>query len=213
MGWVVWGVLGVNSLRTFLERTRLARSHTLRMFFQVRATRPVPDDGTTTAMIDLDLMWRPAHKANGHRVHWGVSSDALVLACELEGEVNLCTPPQVLTLGVRYYWRVDAVLASGALVVGDVWSLMARDHFVVERSMPSHDSFWDSNNPSDDWSAEGKLRVKAKPSGGVHLFSAVQFTMGLGTPRHAVYTSRGCSLTVRDVIGKGFEPGAAPDAK
>ena len=87
-----------------------------------KASRPVPDDGTTTAMPDLDLMYLGALAASTHDVSFGASADALELICSHTGEANICTPPQPLLTGITYYWRVDA---DGQ--TGDMWSFKLRD--------------------------------------------------------------------------------------
>ena len=44
---------------------------------------------------------------------------------ELAGDDNILTPAALFVPGAAYHWRVDAVAADGAVVVGDEWTFTA----------------------------------------------------------------------------------------
>ena len=106
-----------------------------------KASRPVPTDGTTSAMPDLDLMYLGAYEATTHDVLFGLSVVALRPICRHHGAANICSPPRPLLTGITYYWRVDA---DG--LVGDVWSFQLLDR-ALQVLEAQADSYWQLSHP------------------------------------------------------------------
>ena len=83
---------------------------------------PIIPNGTTGVSITRDqLMRRPAYNAVSNQLYMGTSSTNLVLQATTAQEHNVFTLP-TLSAGVTYYWRVDAVMANGAVVTGSLWT-------------------------------------------------------------------------------------------
>jgi len=79
-------------------------------------------------------MWKSSRGADSHIVY--VAESAVIAADEFQvfekaGVRNNIYNPGALEAGKTYYWRVDAVNASGAVQRGKVWS------FQVEEVSPS----------------------------------------------------------------------------
>ena len=100
------------------------------------ASTPVPPSGSTLVHANSDLMFAPARAAVTHVVYLrAVSSGGLegsagglegsaggfVLVATLPSPDNIAHSP--LAADTEYEWRVDTLLASGATVAGDVWTL------------------------------------------------------------------------------------------
>ena len=89
------------------------------------ARTPVPPDGGSHVKTDADLMWLKAYKADAHAVYFGTDQVALEKAGASSPEYmgifrhNIFSPGP-LDQGQTYYWRVDAVDASGTKK-GEVW--------------------------------------------------------------------------------------------
>ncbi|MBN1362708.1 MAG: discoidin domain-containing protein [Sedimentisphaerales bacterium] len=104
------------------------------------ASLPRPADKADDVPIDTLLSWRPGVDAVSHDVYLGPVLDDVsnasranpldVLASAAQ-DANTYDPAGSLDYGQTYYWRVDEVDATGAIVTGSVWS------FTVEpRSLP-----------------------------------------------------------------------------
>jgi len=63
--------------------------------------------------------------AVSHRVLVEEVGVQLAAYVELSGENNILTPAAKFVPGTAYHWRVDAVAANGAVVVGDEWTFTA----------------------------------------------------------------------------------------
>ena len=70
---------------------------------------------------NMPLTWRQAFDAQSYKVY--LSNTEADLDSHLVGETKeLSINPGILKLGETYYWRVDAITASGETVKGTVWS-------------------------------------------------------------------------------------------
>jgi len=92
------------------------------------ASTPVPPHTTTTARVDLDLMFLGGSGATHHDVY--VSKDPCRALTAVRGSSEHITrvqaprnivPPGKLEPAVWYYWRVDVVSKDGGIVRGPVW--------------------------------------------------------------------------------------------
>lgn len=88
------------------------------------ASHPVPPEGTKTAQIDADLMWREALYADSYDVYFGNSPENLEF--KINQPNNIFTPSQNLEYGVTYYWRVDSIV-KGEIIPGAIWSFKVKD--------------------------------------------------------------------------------------
>ncbi len=117
-----------------------------------KAFDPVPNDGAVD-LVDADvavLSWTAGYGAIVYSVY--ISDDAVIDEGDLiatlpdtEIAVGLPTTP-----GATYYWRVDAVDATGAISEGDVWEatmLGLEAHFPA----PADGSVWQSVDSQLAW--------------------------------------------------------------
>jgi len=107
-----------------------------------RAVCPQPRGAGIHPKTQVQLDWVPAVTAQAHRVYFGTDSHDLPLLAEVSEAQEL----QALSLkaGLRYYWRVDEILADGSKVVGDIWS------FDVGKQM----AWWTFDGHARDQSAQ-----------------------------------------------------------
>ena len=91
----------------------------------VKASFPIVPNGATVSADRDILMWRPAYKAVSHQLYFGTDANKLENIKKFTGEKNVFTLPK-LAAGQKYFWRVDAVLADGSAVKGDVWSFTTK---------------------------------------------------------------------------------------
>ncbi len=100
-------------------------------FRHSKASTPVPPDGAHTVRANADLMWLQGRNASGHEVYFSSSSRDLqrktsprkkfLIANTKDPKLNIVAPPTLIR-NATYYWRVDAISASGVRTSGDVWS-------------------------------------------------------------------------------------------
>ncbi len=111
-----------------------SRNYWIAGFQDVKATTPIPPNGTTTAKTDADLMWLPARNSEMFRVYLGTSEENMELIAEQDN--NIASPGR-LDPTETYQWRVDCKTDKG-WVSGDVWNFMARGLTYKKRnSLPS----------------------------------------------------------------------------
>jgi len=84
----------------------------------VKPSHPIPALDTADATLTADLIWRPAYNAIAHKVYFGTSTASLSLKTQT---VHNIVALDSLDAGTTYYWRVDAMMASGDTVTGDIW--------------------------------------------------------------------------------------------
>jgi hypothetical protein len=95
-------------------------------YVSYKASIVLPADGATGVTMPL-LQWQPSSLAQFQNVYLGTTPDLT----EADLALNHVPPTTamhffgILTPGVRYYWRVDGIGASGTVYTGDTWSFMA----------------------------------------------------------------------------------------
>jgi hypothetical protein len=90
-----------------------------------RAHLPVPSDGGGLVDPDASLRWTPGLAALSHDLYVGGSYAAVEAATSASPEFVTNLPgsafaPGALTVGERFYWRVDTLTAAGT-ITGPVW--------------------------------------------------------------------------------------------
>jgi hypothetical protein len=89
------------------------------------AYNPSPADGANDASPTPTLTWLAGQNAIQHHVYFGTSQDAVTKGDKTadKGVVAAATfAPGDLQEAKTYYWRVDEVVAGGAVRTGSVWS-------------------------------------------------------------------------------------------
>jgi hypothetical protein len=91
----------------------------------VVAYHPDPPDGAVDAQVTTELTWLPALMADQHHVYFGTSLEAVTQGAT-DVDKGLLTEttfdPCGLESTMSYFWRVDELLATGAIKTGPVWS-------------------------------------------------------------------------------------------
>jgi len=98
-----------------------------------------PPHGAVDVKHNKVLRWTPADDAASHRVYFGLDKDAVQSATtgspEYMGSKDLGSEsldPGMLEWNTDYYWRVDAVDASGNTSIGPVWAFTTANFLVVD---------------------------------------------------------------------------------
>ncbi len=115
-----WG----NTAQTGLSEVRF-------LYLPVMAREPQPVSGATGISPATSLSWRAGREAASHDVYLGTDANALTLA---SSSAATSFTPANLSLGTKYYWRVDEVNAAAtpSTWAGDVWSFTTPDYLVVD---------------------------------------------------------------------------------
>jgi len=102
------------------------------------AGNPKPANGTAGVQMTAKLNWTPATTATSHQVYFGTDKEAVRNATTASAEYkgnkakgSESYDPGKLTWYTPYYWRVDAVYATGT-VKGLVWSFTTADFITVD---------------------------------------------------------------------------------
>ncbi len=94
------------------------------------ATRPVPPDGTTSAVIAPNLYWAPAFDADSHTVYFSATSSDVSTRAAGADKGEFSDPnyaPGTLSASTTYYWAIDGNDVDGnPLASGDLWSFTTR---------------------------------------------------------------------------------------
>jgi hypothetical protein len=97
-----------------------------------------PANGAVDVSMNSKLTWIPATTATSHDVYFGTDKDAVrnatTASAELKGNKasgSESYDPGKLALDSDYYWRVDAVYATGK-VKGLLWSFTTADFLLVD---------------------------------------------------------------------------------
>jgi len=120
---------------TAAEILELTRTDPLAAWdFQPRMNR-VFETGAVTL-----LSWKPGDGAAQHDVYFGTDADA-VAGADASDATGLYRgrqagttygPPEALTWGTTYYWRIDEVGSDGAVTEGRVLTFTIADYFIVD---------------------------------------------------------------------------------
>ena len=113
-----------------------------RMFADVRiAWQPQPPEGTVGDILTItSVSWTPGDGAVAHDVYLSDDPNALAAADASDATgiyrgrqaETVYAPPEELSLGQTYYWRIDEVDADGNVAVGNVWSFTLANSIIVE---------------------------------------------------------------------------------
>jgi hypothetical protein len=100
-------------------------------YFPVSAREPNPALGAAGVASDAVLSWRSGREAASHRIYLGTDPNVLTLAGTA---ATNSFAPSSLSLGTKYYWRVDEVNAAEAISTwaGDVWSFTTSPFITVD---------------------------------------------------------------------------------
>jgi predicted outer membrane repeat protein len=82
-----------------------------------QASNPKPADGATGVSTTADLTWIAGSGAMSHDVYFGTASPGAFQG----NQIGTTFDPGTLTLGTKYYWRIDEV-STWDTTIGEVWS-------------------------------------------------------------------------------------------
>jgi hypothetical protein len=91
------------------------------------AYHPTPEDGAVGVSQNPVLAWLPGQAALKHHLYLGDSSDAVSQGAADTDKGELTDPtftPGALESLTAYYWRVDEIIAGGAVKTGPVWTFI-----------------------------------------------------------------------------------------
>ena len=101
----------------------------------VIAYRPSPDDGAADLADTTTLSWVAGLGTVQSNLYFG-TDEALVAAGDASVAKGTVTEPSfdpgLLTWGAKYFWKVDAVAADGAVTPGLVWSFSVAEAKVID---------------------------------------------------------------------------------
>lgn len=91
------------------------------------AYKPTPADGDTTVAPTVTLSWWPGQGVAQHHIYFGDNRDAVTSGAAsvdkgLQDMKETTFAPGNLQGATAYFWRVDEVIAGGAIRAGAVWS-------------------------------------------------------------------------------------------
>ena len=114
----------------------------------MQARAPQPAAGATGVSVATSLDWRPGREATSHQVYFGTDLNAVTQGTASSKIVTAHTfDPGALTLGMKYYWKVDEIGGSGPYA-GTVWSFTTENFAVVDDFESYND---DNNRIYDTW--------------------------------------------------------------
>ncbi len=101
------------------------------LYIPVLAREPQPATDANGISPATSLSWRSGREAVSHNVYLGTDPNALTLA---GAPATTSFAPASLSLGTKYYWRVDEVNTAEAVSTwtGDVWNFTTPDFLVVD---------------------------------------------------------------------------------
>ncbi|MEJ2704505.1 MAG: PA14 domain-containing protein [Sedimentisphaerales bacterium] len=107
----------------------------------VKASGPIPANGSTGASLSPILTWNPGDYAASHEVYFGTDRDAVANATKASPEFKATKAlgdesydPGQLAWYTTYYWRVDEVnnVNPDSPWVGNLWSFTTGDFLLVD---------------------------------------------------------------------------------
>ena len=106
----------------------------------VKASNPMPADGSTILNEDSSLSWTPGWYAVQHDVYLGQDPGAVENAdiSDVSGiyrgrqDSSRYTPPGALDSGATFFWRIDEIHTDGTIIKGPAWSFTVADLLVVD---------------------------------------------------------------------------------
>lgn len=161
------------------------------------ASHPIPAVASAEVAVDSDLIWRPAYQAVSYDVYLGTDENALP---KVGSQTHNVYTHGTLAKNQRYFWRVDAVMASGEVITGEVWHF---DTPQVAETVYS-ESFETSELPA--WHKSHKVHVKAE--------SAAQGAFGLRMMKQSFATTSLSTKALKNIsIGFSFKTQKLGDAE
>ena len=149
-----------------------AKNYWIAGFQDVKATTPIPPNGTATAKSDADLMWLPARESDMFRIYFGKSPKKMKLIAEQDNNI---VDPGPLDPTATYSWRVDCKTPKG-WTKGDVWTFRAKGlPFRRGTSLPSSyvekfEKVYDFDKDNLDQNTQGLILPWLRPKfNGDHL--------------------------------------------
>jgi hypothetical protein len=108
-------------------------------YIPILAREPNPATGSAGIAVDTPLSWRAGRQAVSHKIYMGTDPNVLTLAGTVG--TNSFTPAG-LSLGTKYYWRVDEVNTAEAISTwaGDVWNFTTNPFITVDDMEGYNDS-------------------------------------------------------------------------
>jgi len=119
------------------------------------ASYPIPFNVGNTTNTDADLMWRQAYNATSYNVYFGITSGALI---SQGSQITNIFDPGPLTVGQSYYWRVDAVTASG-IISGNEWRFTVKAVPVISSIIPIADAYVDDSAKNTNMGSESRIKL------------------------------------------------------
>jgi len=106
-----------------------------------KASKPYPANGelhaklrqanTETTTIPTVLSWIPAFEAISYKVYLDTTPDFSDSSYQASPATASIAPGQ-LRFGVKYYWRVDAVINNNTIIEGDTWDFISDVYYSQE---------------------------------------------------------------------------------
>lgn len=163
------------------------------------ASEPRPADGATFVELETELRWLPGADAFAHEVYFGTDEAAVAAADRNTFQGSQAEPvydPGLLSLGTRYYWRIDEIAPRGARHPGSVWRFTT----VGEGEAPPY--YVDAQHGNDD--NDGKSRQRA--------FATIQKGIEAALDGSTVQVYPGVYREPIDFLGKAIAVRSAGDA-
>jgi len=101
----------------------------------ILAREPVPADGSTSAGVDVTLMWRPGREVDQHEVLFSEDPQAVIDGSARVGTVDVASfDLGTLDLGTQYFWKINEVndTETPAVYEGDLWMFSTPDQIMIE---------------------------------------------------------------------------------
>lgn len=156
------------------------------------ASTPIPPNGTTTAMTDVDLMWLKAYKSTNNRVYFGESANNMEMVAE---QANNIYNPGDLNSSKEYFWRVDCFV-NGEWKKGEVWSFIPNGKAYKECGIRSSVSYeFSTPNGMEDYNSV-PFKHDASFAGEIHLLSDKLLIMTDAPKDSAIWNGNGFRATV-----------------
>ncbi len=105
------------------------------LYKPVVARAPQPADGATEVSVNAGLSWRAGREAAAHQVQFSTDEQAVIDGTALVDTVaDNHFSPGALSLGTRYFWRIDEVneAAVPSVWASDVWGFTTVEYFAVD---------------------------------------------------------------------------------
>ncbi|MDD5678834.1 MAG: DNRLRE domain-containing protein [Kiritimatiellae bacterium] len=99
-----------------------------------KPTNPSPANDATDQSIDTDISWSNGGGASSYRVYFGPAGNMTDRGARSETSYD---PPETLSYGTTYQWRIDAMDSAERITEGDVWSFTTEGQPPLKPTSPS----------------------------------------------------------------------------